>query len=266
MIIIKIGGGSEIHWEYIAQNLKRFTNKNKVVIVHGASTLRDSIGNKLNVHTQTVVSPSGISSVYTDDKALEVFLMAYAGVANKTIVAQLLKHAIPAVGLTGVDGKLWTARAKPDLFVKEGNKVRLLRNNHTGRVETVNASLLKSILDEGYVPVITAPAITESGNIVNTDNDWATAVTAGALHAQSILYLFEAAGLLKDFSDPNSVISHIDKHALQLYFPHAQGRMKKKLLGAQEAFKRGVKQIYFGDGRIKNPIDSALSGNGTIIS
>ncbi|MCR4329386.1 MAG: [LysW]-aminoadipate kinase [Candidatus Roizmanbacteria bacterium] len=266
MIIIKIGGGKDIRWDYIAKNLKTFIKKHTCVIIHGASTLRDSIGQKMNVPTQTVISPSGISSVITDERALEVFLMAYAGVANKTIVAQLLKHSIPAIGMTGVDGMLWTARAKPNLFVKEGEKTRLVRNNLTGRVEKVNTVLLNILLKGGYIPVITAPAITESGTIVNTDNDWATAITAAALKATSIIYLFEAPGLLKDFNDPSSIIPRIRKNELQSFLPNAQGRMKKKLIGAMEALNRGVEHIYFGDGRIENPLDSAILGNGTVIA
>ncbi|PJE63042.1 acetylglutamate kinase [Candidatus Roizmanbacteria bacterium CG10_big_fil_rev_8_21_14_0_10_39_6] len=266
MIIIKVGGGKNIRWDFIAQNLKIFTKKNPVVIIHGASTLRDTIGTQMNVPTQTFVSPSGISSVYTDKHALDIFLMAYAGIANKTIVACLLQHNIPAIGLTGVDGMLWQAKAKPDLFVKIGEKTRLIRNNLTGKVEKINTKLLLSLLKQKYVPVLTAPAITVTGTIVNTDNDWATAVTAGDLQIKQIVYLFEASGLLKNFNDPSSIISHVDKNALQDYLLYAHGRMKKKLLGAKEAFRRGVERIYFGDGRIENPIDSALSGRGTIIS
>lgn len=266
MILIKIGGGKNIRLDYIVEDVKKYLKTEPVVIVHGASELRDTIGNKMGVTTQTVTSPSGISSVYTNQEALDVFLMAYAGVANKRIVSEFIRRGVPAIGLTGVDGNLWLAKEKPNLMVQTGDKVRLIRDNLTGRVEKVNAELLLTVIKQGYVPVLTAPAITEKGVIVNTDNDWAAAMTAGALHIKRMVYLFEAKGLLKDFTKPDSLIRHIDKKQIQDYLPYAHGRMKKKMLGAQEAIRQGVSEIYFGDGTITSPVYSALGGKGTVLS
>jgi len=236
------------------------------VIVHGASELRDEIAIKMGVPSQTVTSPSGISSVYTDQAALDIFLMSYAGVANKTIVAQMQSNGINALGLSGVDGRLWEAQAKPNMMVQEEGKKRLIRDNRTGRVEKVNVSLIHLLLENGYVPVISAPAISYDSQIVNTDNDWATAVMAGALCAKSVVYLFEAQGLMKDIHDSSSVIPTIDKNGLDSFMKFAQGRMKKKVMGAQKALELGVDSVYFGDGRIEHPISNALQGKGTVFS
>ena len=192
--------------------------------------------------------------------------MAYAGVVNKQIVEKMLKHDINAIGLCGVDGKIWQAKKKPDLMIQENGKIKLFKGNLTGRVEKVNHQLLILLLDNGYVPIISAPAISYENEIVNTDNDWATAVTAGSLQAKEIIYLFEAGGLLKDFSDKKSVIDNIDKNTIDDFMNSAEGRMKKKLLGVKKAFELGVEKVYFGDGRIKNPVINVLKGKGTIIS
>jgi acetylglutamate/LysW-gamma-L-alpha-aminoadipate kinase len=267
MLIVKIGGGKDINWDYVCEDIHELTSHGqKVIIVHGASEKRNEIAEKLGIPTKTVTSPSGVSSVLTDRPAIEVFLMSYSGLVNKQIVETLQAHGVNAVGLSGVDGKLWQAKKKPDIMVKENGKTKLVKGNLTGRVETVNHQLLNLLLDNGYVPVISAPAISHENEIVNTDNDWATAVTAGSLKAKEIIYLFEAGGLLKDFSDKKSVISHIDKNSIDDFMNSAEGRMKKKLLGVKKAFELGVEKVYFGDGRIKNPIKSVLAGKGTIIS
>ena len=151
-------------------------------------------------------------------------------------------------------------------MIKENEKIKLLRGNLTGRVEKINDRLIRLLVDHGYVPVISAPAISHESEIVNTDNDFATAVMAGSLGVSEVVYLFEAPGLLKDFQDKKSVIPSIKKDSLDEFMKFAEGRMKKKLLGVKKAFELGVKKIYFGDGRVKNPITNVLKGNGTLIS
>jgi len=78
-------------------------------------------------------------------------------------------------------------------------------------------------------------------------------------------FLFEAPGLLRDPKDEKTKISRIEKEKLADFLVYAQGRMKKKILGAKKAFELGVEKIYWGDGRIKNPIINALAGKGTVI-
>jgi len=266
MIIIKVGGGTTINWDYVASDLKQLIAKEQVVLVHGAGAIRDEIAQKLQAPTKTIISPSGISSVYTNQQALDIFLMVYPGLVNKKIVATLQANGISALGLSGVDGALWRAKRKPNLLSKEGNKTKLLIDNLTGRVEVVNADLIHLLVDNGYTPVIAPPALSYENEIVNTDNDWAVAIMAGALEVKKVVYLFEAPGLLRDVNKPESLIKHIEAKKIDDYLTFAQGRMKKKVLGVKKAFELGVETIYWGDGRIKNPISQALEGHGTIIS
>lgn len=266
MILIKAGGGKTINWNYIAKNIVTIQHKEKIVIVHGAGSIRNEIAERLGYPTKTIISPSGISSVLTDDKAIDIFLMVYCGLINKKIVETLQKNGVNAVGLSGVDGGLWKAKAKKNLMISENGKIKLLKNNRTGRVEKINTDLIHLLVNNAYVPVISAPAISFENEIVNTDNDWASAVMAGALKIDTMIVLFEAAGLLKDFQDEKSVIKKVDKKDLDFMMKFAQGRMKKKILGAKKAFELGLKKMYWGDGRVQNPITSLLKGKGTIIS
>lgn len=267
MILIKIGGGKTVNFDYICKDIKTLTDQNeRVVLVHGASVTRDEIAERMNVSTKTITSPSGISSVFTDKDAIDVFLMAYPGLVNKKIVAKLQSNGVNAIGLSGIDGQLWKGSRKTAVYSQEGTKVKLITNNMTGKVTKVNVNLINLLLDNKYVPVICPPALSEENEIINTDNDWAAAVMAGALHIEKMVVLFEAPGLLKNFGDESSLIKNIDKNKLDEYFIYAQGRMKKKLLGAKEALRLGLKKMCWSDGRINNPIINALKGIGTIIS
>ena len=265
MLLIKIGGGKEINWEGICSDVVHLQKTEKMMLVHGASVQRDEISARMTVPVKTVTSPSGISSVYTDQEALEIFLMAYPGLVNKQIVARLQRHGVNAVGLSGVDGRLWLAKSKKKILVKEGEKTKLMTGNLTGRVEEINIGLLNLLLGNGYLPVVCAPALSYENEIVNTDNDWAVAVMAKALGVKKLISLFEAPGLLKDPDDYSSLISFIDKRKIMDYMPFARLRMKKKILGAQKALEEGVEVIYWGDGRISNPLQAALNGHGTTI-
>ena len=266
MLIIKIGGGKKIDWDYICEDICELVSSDqKIIIVHGASEKRNEIAAKLGFPTKIVTSPSGVSSVLTDRHAIEIFLMAYAGLVNKQIVEQMLQNGINAVGLSGVDGRLWQAKKKGDILVQENGKTKLVKGNLTGRVEKVNHQLLNLLLDNGYVPVISAPAISFENEIVNTDNDIAAALMAGTLGIKKIIVLFEAPGMLRDINDPQSLIKKLKEEELENCMKFAIGRMKKKLLGAQKALALGVKKIYWGDGRIKHPILKAIKGNGTVI-
>lgn len=264
MIIIKIGGGG-INLDYLAQDLAENFQKEEIILVHGASRKRDEIAEKLDCPTRTIVSPSKITSVYTDSKALEVFLMVYSGLVNKQVVAKMRLFGLNAVGLSGVDGGLWTAKAKKELYTDEGGKTRLIKDNLTGRVEKINVDLLRLLVKNNYFPVLCPPAISYENEIVNTDNDWAVSVMAGSLGVKKIVVLFEAPGLLKNPNDEKTLIRQVKKEELKNYLIFAEGRMKKKVLGAEKAFELGVEKVYWGDGRIKNPITSALAGEGTII-
>ena len=140
-----------------------------------------------------------------------------------------------------------------------------MRDDYTGKVEKVNADLLRSLLAGGYVPVIAPLAISHEGDAINIDGDRASAMVAGALGAEQLIILSNVPGLLQKFPDESSLIAHIDKNRVEASIDFAEGRMKKKVLGASEALELGVKQVIFADGRVELPIQRALEGRGTVI-
>jgi [amino group carrier protein]-L-2-aminoadipate 6-kinase len=101
--------------------------------------------------------------------------------------------------------------------------------------------------------------------MLNVDGDRAAAVVAGALHASTLVLLSNVPGLLQRFPDPSSLVLTLDAADLDAAMAWAQGRMKKKLLGAREAIERGVERVVLGDGRRAHPLSDALAGVGTTI-
>jgi len=263
MFILKVGGGKEINWDFIAEDLARM--KEEVVIVHGANARMREIAEKLGVPEREITSPSGHVSRYTDAKTMEILTMVYSGLVNKAIVACLQQHGVNAMGLSGADGRLWLGRRKDHILSQEGEKVKVVSDSMTGVLESVNVALLRQLLDSGYTPVLTVPAISHEGALINVDNDRAVAVMARDLSVKTIVMLFEAPGLLANTEDEGSLVREIVDSQLNTYLETAKGRMRKKLLGVREAFSFGVESVYFGDGRIRQPVSSALAGNGTVI-
>jgi len=266
MLVIKVGGGAGLDRDAICRDVAELAaSGERIVLVHGANAERDALANRMSVPLRTVVSPSGVSSVYTDRAGLDVFLMAYPGLANTKLVAGLRAAGVDAVGLSGVDGGIWRAKAKKDLQVREGARLLLLRGNLTGRVESADVRLLRLLLDHGFLPVLSPPALSFENEIVNVDGDWAAAVLAEALEAEEMVFLFAAPGLLADPDDERSLVPRVGRDRLEDFLGAAGGRMKKKILGARRAFEGGVRTIYWGDGRIASPVAAARAGLGTVI-
>lgn len=268
MILIKIGGGLNTNFELISKDVAKLVNdqSEQVIFVHGANAARDQLAMDLGSPTKRIVSPSGVTSVHTDERAIEILTMAYAGLINKRWVSHFIRNNVKAVGLSGIDGQLLTGQRKKVLISQQDGKKILIRNTYTGRVNHVNTELLRLLLNSGYLAVITQPAATEDGEMINTDNDLNSALLASEMSAEKMVVLFEAPGMMRDITDPDSLIKTISREQLPEMLQYAQGTMKKKVIGAIEALDHGVKEIYWGDSRINNPISNALAGKGTTIS
>lgn len=264
MFVVKIGGSKGINLDYVLEDIARQTEP--LVLVHGASDELNQVSAQLGKPPKMVTSPSGFTSRYTDRETLEIFAMVYCGKVNTVIVEKLQRLGVNAVGLSGVDGRLLEGKRKPTVKVVEDGRVKLLRDDYTGKVERANAGLLRLLLDHGYVPVVSPPAISDESEAINVDGDRAAAVIAAALGADRLLILSNTPGLLRDVEDEGSLIREIDRAGIdEAIAQFAQGRMKKKLLGAQEALDVGVRMVILGDARRPQPITAALAGIGTVI-
>lgn len=267
MIVVKIGGveGLEIG-PLCADVLRLLEDGERVVLVHGGSHETNVISEKMGCPSRFVTSVSGHVSRYNDRETLEIYAMVVAGRINKLLVERLQALGVNALGLSGADGRLLEGRRKASLRIVEDGKRKVLRDEWSGVIERVNTSLILLLLERAYVPVVAPLAISYEGELVNVDGDRAAAALAGALSADALILLSNVPGLLRDFPDETSLIRSIRRGDLDAYDDVAQGRMKKKLLGAMEALDGGAGRVVIADGRKPRPVTRAMAGEGTVIA
>jgi [amino group carrier protein]-L-2-aminoadipate 6-kinase len=266
IIVVKLGGTEGVDFSAICSDVAELLAQGKqLIFVHGGSAEATVLGNALGAPPKFITSPSGYTSRYTDRKTLEVFLMAVNGKVNSLLTEQLHGLGINAFGLSGMDGRLMVATRKDAIRSVENGKRKIIRDDYTGKIEQVNVGLLEMLLGAGYLPVIAPVAVSQKGEALNVDADRASAMVASALKAETLILLTAVPGLLERFPDESTLIKQLSQANIPSALEMAQGRMKKKVLGAQEALQGGVAKVIIADGRVEKPITAALAGRGTVI-
>ncbi|MEX1020792.1 MAG: [LysW]-aminoadipate kinase [Litorilinea sp.] len=266
MLVVKVGGGKDLNIDAIAADVAALVESGRpLILIHGGAETTNEVAEALGHPPQFVTSESGYVSRRTDRRTLEIFEMVYCGQLNKMWVEKLQRLGVNAVGLSGLDGRIFEGTRKDTLRVRVNGKRMVLRDDWTGTVDRVNTQLLQLLLDSHYLPVLTPPAASTHGEAMNVDGDRAAAMVAAAFGADALVILSNVPGLLREFPDESSLISEIPRAKANDYMQFAEGRMKKKVMGAVEALEEGVQRVIFADGRIADPIRSALNGGGTQI-
>lgn len=261
MLVIKLGGSAGIDRQRFLRGLA--TVREPYVLVHGANAELDALMRQLGVEPRLVTSSTGQVSRYTDQATMDLFLMTYCGRVNKRIVETLRCLGVNAIGLSGLDGGIVQGRRKARIRVIENGKPRMLEGDYAGSIETVNAGLLRLLLAEGYVPVLCPPAVSAAGEAINVDGDKLATELAVALGAERLLIFSNTDGLLADLDDPTSRVEKIRLDEMDAALQQAQGRMKKKVLAAADAARRGVNEVILANANAPDAINAALDGAGT---
>jgi [amino group carrier protein]-L-2-aminoadipate 6-kinase len=266
MLVIKIGGGAAIGeggYTNFAEDLA--TISEPVVVVHGGNAEFSDLSRRLGIPPRMITSSSGRVTRYTDAATMDSMLMAYCGKVNKRLVATLRAAGVNAVGLSAIDGGIAVGRRKPVLRGAEDGKTKVLRDDHAGTLETVDPSLVRLLMQNGYTPVLTPPALGPEGVPINVDGDKLALELATALQASGLLFFSDTPGLLRDRYDESSLITDIDASSPETALAAAAGRMVVKVEAALDAVNCGVGRVIFADGRIANPVQAALNGQGTTV-
>ena len=266
MIVIKVGGGKDLNVEAIVADIAALRAAGQeFLLVHGGAETTNEVATALGHPPEFVTSESGYVSRRTDRRTLEIFEMVYCGQLNKMWVEKFQQAGVNAVGLSGLDGRVFEGTRKDTLRIRVEGKRMVLRDDWTGTVERVNVDLLKLLLSNGYFPILTPPGSSDKGEAINVDGDRASAMVAAAFQADALIILSNVPGLLRNFPDEGSLITEIPRAKIESFMQYAEGRMKKKVMGAVEAINEGVRKVIFADGRIDQPISKALAGGGTQI-
>ena len=276
MITIKIGGSvvDDLHPSVVA-DIKKLVDKlpertkatgEGIDLVHGGGKEVTKVTKQLGKEPRFVVSPGGVKSRYTDLETAEIFTMVMSGRINKTIVKMLQKNGINAVGLSGIDGKIIQADRKKKLIImNEKGRKQAIDGGYTGKITQVNESLIETLLEQRYVPVISPVAISEDSEFLNVDGDRAAANIAGKigmiarmhLPDNKIIFLTNVDGLLMD----EKLVDTLTLAKAKEILPQIGFGMEKKILAATEALDMGVPEAIIANGQRENPISSAIAHN-----
>ena len=199
--IVKIGGNIIENEVELDKFLSLFANMEGFkILVHGGGKRATEIESRL-----------GIASEYfqgrriTRAESLDVMIMVYAGLLNKKITAGLQGRDCNAIGLSGTDGGTILAEKRPVKDVDFG---------YVGDVLEVSSKRISNLLENQFVPVFCALTHDGSGQMFNTNADTIAseiAIGMSQLYETTLYYCFEKKGVLRDVSDENSVIPHINK-------------------------------------------------------
>src|SRR5256712_8276300 len=195
MMVVKVGGAEGNDIDNVLIDL---APRRDYVLVHGGSNEVDRLAEALGRPTRYITSPSGVVSRYTDKETMEVFTMALAGKMNTAIVARLQSLGAPAIGLSGVDGGLIRGHRKEAVRAVDNGRVLLVKDDHSGTVDEVNAGLVQLLFDAGYVPVVCPPGVTPRGELINTDADRVAGLVAAAPEGVPTLPFLNIPRLLRE--------------------------------------------------------------------
>lgn len=197
MIVIKFGGSVlyELHPSVI-DDIHQISQKEKLVLVHGGGNEVTNVATKLGKEQKFIVSPSGIRSRFTDKETAEIYTMVMSGKINKIIVRMLVQEGIRAVGISGIDDNMLKAVRKTKLTVlNEKGRKMIIEGGYTGKINSVETSLLNTLTEKGFVPVVSPIAMSEEYDFLNVDGDRAAAYIAGNLKADKVIFLTNVNGL-----------------------------------------------------------------------
>lgn len=260
--MVKAGGRAlQSNLENIARSLASWSGE-PLVFVHGGGDVVTEYSRRLGVTPVIVTSPSGIRSRYTDEKELEVYVMAMAGKINKEIVAAVQRFGGRAIGLSGVDGGLLVAERKSKIIiVDERGRKRIIPGGYTGSIKSVNATLIKQILGAGYLPVIAPLAFGTGGEILNVDGDQAASWIARAVSAEMLVFLSDVDGVLLD----GRIVERLSRAEASELARRIGPGMNRKLALASESVEAGVKRALITSGLGEDPLSRVSSLLGTVI-
>jgi len=228
----------------------------KPVVVHGGGPEIDKMLKRLDIEREFV---NGFRR--TDAETMEVVEMVLAGKVNKDIASQISAHGTQAVGLSGKDaGLLKTRKLRPGGYDL----------GFVGEVAEVNTQLITTLVDNGFIPVISSVGTDNAGQTYNINADYAAVAVAGALKAEKLVFLTDVPGLLTDINDAHSVISEIKASEIRQMLQKGaiKGGMIPKVECCMAAADCGVAHVHILDGRIEHALILEIftkKGIGTMI-
>lgn len=263
LLVVKLGGGEGLDIAQACADLAHIARTRPVVILHGVSAKMAQLSYERGIEEQMLTSPGGHSSRYTTPQVRDLFVEA-AGYVNAEVRRHLDAHGISTTGLT--EDVVIRGERKRAIRAVVNGRTCVVRDDYSGSISGVNVNPIFDALESGRVPVLPPLAFDLEDGLLNIDGDRAAAAVAAALHADTLVILSNVRGLYRNYPDESSFVHSVDRYQIDAAMNWAQGRMKRKVLGAQEAVSGGVNRVIIGDGRGANPVTNALDGIGTVFT
>jgi acetylglutamate kinase len=205
------------------------------VLVHGGGPEINSWLDKLGIEPQF---KNGLR--VTDAPTMDVVEMVLVGRVNKEIVALINKAGGSAVGLCGKDGDLFEARPSDQEGV-----------GFVGEVTRVNPQILDTLVRNGHIPVVSSVAADETGQAYNINADTVSGEIAAALGAEKLILLTDTAGILQDYKDPSTLLTHLSIQDARRLIAEGvvSGGMIPKVECCVRSLAQGVRAAHIIDGR-----------------
>ena len=239
-----------------------------VAVIHGGGKQLTTTAERLGI-AQRMVNGRRV----TDADTLEVAKMVFAGQINMDIISALRRAGADTVGLSGVDGDIIQARRREiqKVLNQETGEVELVDFGHVGDIVDINARLIRLLLDNGYVPVISSLGADEQGNVYNINADTIAAEIAAHLAAEKLILLTDVDGILRDRNDPTSRISRltVDEAEALVKNKTVSAGMLPKIAAIARLIRRGVGSAHIINGNKRNALLYEVftdEGAGTMIT
>ncbi len=210
----------------------------RVVLIHGGGPQSTKLATALGLDT-TFIDGRRV----TDGASLDVATMVLNGQINTRVLASCRDLQIPAIGVSGIDAGLIRAHRRPPVE-RDGDES--IDYGFVGDIDSVEADILVKQLDNGLMPVVSPLSCDESGTILNINADTVAAAIAAELGAEKMILLTGAAGVLEDIDDPQSLISYIDRAALDKLRDDGKlaDGMLPKAAAIDAALANGVSRVH----------------------
>lgn len=244
-IVVKYGGNAMINEDLKQKVMSDIVLLSlvgiNVVLVHGGGPEITDMLKRVGKESRFV---NGMR--YTDQETIDIVQMVLAGKVNKDLTRLLASHGGRAIGISGLDSGLLVAekmKAQEDL-------------GYVGEIKAVNSSIVKDVIEKGYIPVVSTVASGEDGQVYNVNADIAAARIAAELGASKLILMTDIAGLLRDREDENSLISVVNVQDVWELKKEGiiSGGMIPKIDCCADAVRRGVSRAHIIDGRIPHSI------------
>lgn len=246
-IVVKYGGHAMVDEQLKIDfardiTLMKFIGINPVV-VHGGGPQINLVLEKMGMTTKFI---DGMR--FTDEQTMDVVEMVLGGKVNKSIVSQINQQGGKAVGLSGKDGELLFAEKLKILHQPDDTKPpEIIDPGHVGTVTKVNPSIINTLGNSGFIPVVAPVGVGEGGETYNINADLVAAKVAGALSAGRMIFLTDVDGIL---DSSGSLISSIDAQTIKKMVDAKtiSGGMIPKIDYALDALKNGVAKVQIING------------------